>query len=150
MIESKSVFEFQEPVERVWSSITIYEILIHWLADEVRGRPKEGAEFSWTWKLGIEGDFTTHGIYRKIVPLKELVLEWKDHPAGELTLDLIFESIDQKTSRLTIVNRAGGKAEDVQPLLDGLAEAWEEQVKSLKDFLATNPDFNDSKFKKKV
>lgn len=36
--------------EDLWDTVTVYEILIHWLADEVRGRPKLGAEFSWTWK----------------------------------------------------------------------------------------------------
>lgn len=147
MRESTSVFEFEEPLTRIWDAITVYEILVHWLADEVRGRPKEGAPFSWTWKLGLEGDFTTHGVYKKIVPGKELVLEWSDHPAGDITLQLVFEKLSESKTKLTITNAGFPTSHAFDSWLEGAKEAWEGQVVHLREFLAKNPDF--SKFPKK-
>jgi|GEM_PF-2381676 len=149
MTETKSEFEFQEPVSRIWQAITVYEVLIHWLADEVRGRPKLGGEFSWTWKLGLEGNFTTHGIYETIVPEKKLVLAWKDHPIGDLKLHLEFESTGPNSSKLTVANRVEKLSNSQDDLLEVLREAWEEQVTILKKFLGENSDFSLPKFQKK-
>lgn len=148
MRETRSSFEFDEPVERIWSAITVYEILVHWLADEVRGRPREGAEFSWTWKLGPMGDFTTHGTYKKIVPGKELILEWKDHPAGDIFLHLLFESLGGKKSKLTIVNGGYPESNAFDVWIDGAKEGWDGQVVHLKEFLEKNSDL--TKFMKKT
>ncbi|MDF3819884.1 SRPBCC domain-containing protein [Leptospira sp. 96542] len=147
MRETRSEFEFDEPIERLWSAITVYEVLVHWLADEVRGRPKEGAEFSWTWKLGLEGDFTSHGIYKKIVPGKELVMEWKDHPAGDIFLQLLFESLGENKTKLTVVNGGFPISNAFDVWLDGAKEGWDGQVMELKKFLSENKDF--AKFAKK-
>ncbi|GBF51833.1 hypothetical protein LPTSP4_33710 [Leptospira ryugenii] len=146
MRETRSEFEFDEPVERLWQATTVYEVLVHWLADEVRGRPKVGGEFSWTWHLGIEGNFTTKGTYKKIEPGHELVMEWKDHPAGDIYLQLIFDSLGQKKSKLTIVNGGFPSSDAFNHWLDGIREGWEHQVVTLRKFLAENPDF--SKFLK--
>lgn len=148
MRETRSIFEFNEPIERLWSAITVYEVLIHWLADEVRGRPKEGGEFSWTWKLGLEGDFTTKGIYKKIVPGKELVMEWKDHPAGDIFLQLLFEPVSENKSKLTVVNGGYPSSNAFNVWLDGAKEGWDGQVEKLITFLAGKPDF--TKFIKKT
>ncbi|TGN19622.1 SRPBCC family protein [Leptospira idonii] len=148
MRETRSVFDFNEPIERLWSAITVYEVLTHWLADEVRGRPKEGGDFSWTWKLGIEGDFTTHGTYKKIVPGKELIMEWKDHPAGDIFLQLLFESAAPGKSRLTVVNGGYPNSDAFDVWMNGAKEGWEEQVTHLVSFLKENPDF--TKFAKKT
>ncbi|WP_040507259.1 SRPBCC family protein [Leptospira wolbachii] len=151
MRETKSVFTFDEPIEKLWSGVTVYEVLVHWLADEVRGRPKVGGDFSWTWKLGLEGDFTTHGIYKKIEPLKELVMEWKDHPAdpaGTIYLQLLFESLGSNQSQLTIVNGGFPDGDGSDVWIDGAKEAWDGQAIHLKDFLKQNPDI--TKFFKKT
>ncbi|MCW7463949.1 SRPBCC family protein [Leptospira limi] len=148
MRETKSIFTFDEPIERLWSAVTVYEVLVHWLADEVRGRPKVGGEFSWTWKLGLEGNFTSHGIYKKIEPLRELVMEWKDHPAGNVFLQLIFEVISQNQSRLTIINGGFPDNDSSNVWLESAKEAWDGQAVLLKEFLKQNPDI--SKFMKKT
>ncbi len=148
MRETRSVFEFDEPLERLWQAITVYEVLVHWLADEVRGRPREGGDFSWTWHLGIEGNFTSHGTYKKIVPHQELIMEWKDHPAGDIFLQLLFESLGEKRSKLTIVNGGFPNSDAFNVWLEGAKEGWDSQVVHLQDFLKENKDF--SQFLKKI
>lgn len=147
MRETRSVFTFEEPIERLWSAVTVYEVLVHWLADEVRGRPKVGGEFSWTWNLGLEGQFTSHGTYKKIERLKELVMEWKDHPAGDVFLQLIFESTGPKSSKLTIVNGGFPDNDTSNVWLESAKDAWDGQAVHLKEFLKNNSDI--SKFIKK-
>lgn len=66
------------------------------------GLPKEGVNFAWTWRLGMEGDLTTNGIYKKIIPFKELILLWQDHPAGEIELE--FYSLGEDSSKLIVTN----------------------------------------------
>lgn len=147
MRETRSSFEFNEPVSRLWYAITIYEALVHWLANEVRGRPREGAEFSWTWHLEHMGNFTTHGTYKKIVPEKELILEWKDHPAGDIFLQLLFESVSENKSKLTVVNGGYPESNAFDDWILAAKEGWDGQVVHLKEFLEKNPDL--SKFAKK-
>ncbi|WCL47769.1 SRPBCC family protein [Leptospira sp. GIMC2001] len=140
MREIKKDYIFNQPLEVVWDSLTIYEILIHWLADEVRGRPKLGQEFSWSWKLGDEGEFTTKGIYEAIEPNKLLILRWKDHPAGDIFLRLDVTEVSSDKTKLTITNGGFPDSSHFDLWLEGAEAAWDDQTQRLKAFLDKNPN----------
>lgn len=122
----------------LWDTVTVYEILIHWLADEVRGRPKVGGEFSWCWKLGMEGDFVTKGIYEAIDPGKSIKLRWKDHPAGDVFLQLDLEGIDASKTKLIITNGGFPDSSHFDSFVEGAEAGWDDQVRRLKEFLQSH------------
>ncbi|PJZ52864.1 SRPBCC family protein [Leptospira adleri] len=137
-METRSVvkeFQFDYPLMRVWNAVTVNEELIHWLADKVTGRPKEGANFAWTWRLGMEGDLTTNGIYKKIVPLKELILLWQDHPAGDIELKLEFQSLSENSSKLIVTNSGYPMGDKYDVWIEAASEGWEEEGKHLREYL---------------
>ena len=74
-------------------------------------------------------------------------MEWKDHPAGDIFLQLLFESTGPNTSKLTIVNGGFPDNDSSHVWLEGAKEAWDGQAVLLKEFLKQNPDI--SKFIKK-
>ncbi|MCZ8239968.1 MAG: SRPBCC domain-containing protein [Leptospiraceae bacterium] len=139
MREIKKDYEFPCSINILWDTCTVYEILIHWLADEVRGRPKLGQEFSWSWKFGEEGEFTTKGIYEAIEPNKLLVLRWKNHPAGDIFLKLEFKE-HSKGSLLTITNGGYPDSGHFDLWLEGAEAGWDDQVKRLRSFLEEHPN----------
>jgi uncharacterized protein YndB with AHSA1/START domain len=134
--------------EDLWDTVTVYEILIHWLADEVRGRPKLGAEFSWTWKLGEEGDFTTKGVYESIDPGNSIVLRWINHPAGDIFLKLELSAMDSNTTRLTVTNGGFPESSHFDGFLEGAGAGWDDQVDRMKKFLQKYPNPRDAIVKK--
>lgn len=132
----EDTYHFENPIQVVWDSITLNEILIQWMADKITGRPKLGGEFSWGWKFGEEGEFTTHGIYKKIEPLRAITLEWIDHPAGKIVLELEFQETKGGTD-LTIRNLG---YPDHSDWVEGAREGWKSQVETLRAFLKKNPN----------
>ncbi len=139
MREIRKDYKFSYPVTVIWDACTVYEILIHWLADEVRGRPRLGQEFSWSWKMGEEGEFTTKGIYEAIQPNKLLTLRWKDHPAGDIFLRLEF-SEDGSGSILTITNGGFPDSSVFDHWLEAAEAGWDDQVVRLRKFLTEHPN----------
>ncbi|WP_000474522.1 SRPBCC domain-containing protein, partial [Leptospira interrogans] len=99
------------------------------------GRPKEGANFAWTWRLGMEGDLTTNGIYKKIIPFKELILLWQDHPAGEIELKLEFHSLGEDSSKLVVTNSGYPVGDKYDVWIEAASEGWEEEGKHLREYL---------------
>lgn len=124
----------------LWDTVTVYEILIHWLADEVRGRPKPGAEFSWAWKMGEIGDFVTRGIYESIDPGNSIVLRWLDHPAGDVFLKLELQEMNPEKTKLIITNGGYPDSSHFDSFVEGAEEGWDDQVKRLEQFLSKNPN----------
>ncbi|PJZ70732.1 hypothetical protein CH373_07355 [Leptospira perolatii] len=137
-METRSIvkeYKFDHPLERVWSAVTVNEELIHWLVDKVTGRPKVGGTFSWTWNLGPEGELTSTGIYKKIVPFKELILEWQDHPAGAIELRLEFEENGKSSSLLRLTNSGYPIGEKYDFWIEAASEGWDEESSHLLDYL---------------
>lgn len=140
MREIRKVYKIDLPKDVLWDTVTVYEILIHWLADEVRGRPKPGAEFSWTWKLGEEGDFTTKGVYENIDMGNSITLRWINHPAGDVFLKLELEAIDSNATNLIITNGGFPDSSHFDSFVEGAEAGWDDQVVRLKSFLSKNPN----------
>lgn len=135
MREIRKEYTLSHPCDKVWNAITDYKTLVLWLADSVRGRPREGGEFSWTWKLGLEGDFTTHGIYKTIDPGRLLLLQWKDHPAGDIFLSLELQSHAPGITRLILTNGGYPQSSHFDGFLEGAKAGWDDQIARLKKFL---------------
>ncbi|TGK20156.1 SRPBCC domain-containing protein [Leptospira fluminis] len=131
-------FRYDFPLEKVWSAVTVNEELIHWLADKVTGRPKIGAKFSWTWNLGPEGELTSNGIYKKIIPFEELILEWEDHPAGSIELKLEFEKDGDGATILRLTNSGYPSGEKFDHWIEAASEGWDEESMNLLEYLRRN------------
>lgn len=140
MREIQKKYEFSVSQDVLWDSVTVYEILVHWLADDVRGRPKQGQEFSWTWKLGVEGEFTTKGIYEYIDFGKTIVLRWVDHPAGDIFLRLDVNHLGPNQSELIITNGGFPDSSHFDLWLEGAEAGWDSQVENLRKFLGKHPN----------
>ncbi|PKA16238.1 SRPBCC family protein [Leptospira haakeii] len=140
-METRSIikeFKYDFPLEKVWSAVTVNEELIHWLADKVTGRPKLGGTFSWTWNLGPEGELTSTGIYKKIVPFQELILQWQDHPAGDIELKLEFEKDGDDSTVLKLTNSGYPLGEKFDYWIEAASEGWDEESMHLLQYLRKN------------
>ncbi len=140
MREIRKEYLIEAPKEVLWNTLTVYEILVHWLADEVRGRPKVGGEFSWSWKLGEEGVFVTKGIYESIQPGESIQLRWLNHPAGDVFLRLELKAFSDEVTKLIITNGGYPDSSYFDSFLEGAEAGWDDQVLRLKKFLKENPN----------
>lgn len=138
MREIRLEHEIQAPAPLLWDTLTVYEILKEWLADEVRGRPKLGGEFTWAWNLGEQGVFETKGIYESIDPGKSIQLRWKNHPAGDVFLRLELWPIDAENTKLIIINGDYPDSSSYDNFIEGARDGWNDQVKRLKNYLEKN------------
>jgi uncharacterized protein YndB with AHSA1/START domain len=110
------------------------------MVDTITGRPREGEAFSWSWKFGEEGDFITNGIYKKIVYQKELVMQWTDHPAGDIELRLVFAESPHGGTILTLINSGYPSSKAFDSWVENADESWDETVERLREFLKKNPN----------
>ncbi|MBE7413602.1 MAG: SRPBCC domain-containing protein [Leptospiraceae bacterium] len=130
----KLTYSIPYPIDRVWNAVTVNEVLVQWLADKVTGRPILGEKFSWSWKFGNEGEYTTNGIYKSIEPGKSIELKWLDHPAGDIELKLNFIQ-DGENSKLELINSGYPILEKFDNWVLGAKAGWDDQVEKLKEFL---------------